>query len=233
MSGRADEHALQLAEALEAERTEARERERKRSDLMAQELAGIRSELAKLREYSSVSIRLRRFSFALYSALERPLPALEPPEAAVRADRPPTESDSRTSPRSSRQENLDAMATASKETPMPAASPPIDAPLIDPNLKLPQPDSESGLQQRLTDRAVALMNARDISGARLVLERAVTEGSARAAHLLAQTYDPKMLRTWAVLGVRGDQTKAEEVYSKARAGGSAHDKAQPHVEAKP
>jgi hypothetical protein len=47
----------------------------------------------------------------------------------------------------------------------------------------------------------------------------MTAGSARAAHLLAQTYDPRILDEWRVVGIKGDPAKAEELYARARAGG--------------
>jgi hypothetical protein len=43
---------------------------------------------------------------------------------------------------------------------------------------------------RLTARANALLAQRDIASARIVLERAVDLGSAKAAFALAETYDP-------------------------------------------
>src|SRR5215204_1480347 len=36
---------------------------------------------------------------------------------------------------------------------------------------------------------------------------------------LAETYDPKRLAAWSVVGLRGDPQKARELYQQARAGG--------------
>lgn len=74
-------------------------------------------------------------------------------------------------------------------------------------------------EQRLLERAETLLRNSDISGARLILERAVADGSARAAYRLAQTYDPRELSKWSVLGVRGNPARAQELYEKARSGG--------------
>jgi TPR repeat protein len=75
------------------------------------------------------------------------------------------------------------------------------------------------VEQRLLQRAEALLENRDVSGARLVLERAVALGSARAAYRLAQTYDPRVLDAWGTLGMRGDPARARELYAQAAAGG--------------
>ncbi len=74
-------------------------------------------------------------------------------------------------------------------------------------------------EQRLLARANALLRQVDISGARLLLEYALERGSARAAFMLAETYDARVLRSWRALGVSGDLTKAREQYARAQAGG--------------
>ncbi|MGY4286181.1 chromosome segregation ATPase [Bradyrhizobium sp. LM2.7] len=72
---------------------------------------------------------------------------------------------------------------------------------------------------RLLARASALLGQGDIGAARIVLERAVETGSARASFMLAETYDPLVLSTWKTYGTRGNVTKARELYAKAVAGG--------------
>ena len=69
-------------------------------------------------------------------------------------------------------------------------------------------------------RATALIQLGDIASARLWLERALERGSARAAFMLAETYDPQILRSWRVFGVEGDPEKATALYGRAYAGGS-------------
>jgi TPR repeat protein len=97
----------------------------------------------------------------------------------------------------------------------PAPWPPASQSVV----QAPATPSTAPNEQRLIDRAEALLKLYDISGARLILDRAVSAGSARAAYLLAQTYDPRVLDEWRVVGIKGDPAKAEELYARAQAGG--------------
>ena len=72
---------------------------------------------------------------------------------------------------------------------------------------------------RLMARASALVAQGNIAAARLVLERAAETGSAEASFALAETYDPIVLSKWGTFGTRGEATKAQELYTKAQAGG--------------
>jgi TPR repeat protein len=74
-------------------------------------------------------------------------------------------------------------------------------------------------EQRLLARANSLLRQADINGARLLLEHLSERGSARAAFMLAETYDARVLRSWRALGISGDLTKARELYERAQAGG--------------
>jgi TPR repeat protein len=64
-----------------------------------------------------------------------------------------------------------------------------------------------------------LLRQADISGARPLLEHALERGSARAAFMLAETYDVRVLQSWRARGISGDPTKARELYERAQAGG--------------
>jgi TPR repeat protein len=77
------------------------------------------------------------------------------------------------------------------------------------------------VDERLTLRAEELFRKGDVSGARLLLERALDSGNARAAFLLAETFDPNVLSRMGVFGIRGDAAKARELYGRARAMGMA------------
>jgi hypothetical protein len=66
-------------------------------------------------------------------------------------------------------------------------------------------------------RAEVLFRSGDVSGARLLLERASEQGDFRAVLLLAQTFDPRALSKIGAHGIRGDAAKAEELYARARA----------------
>jgi hypothetical protein len=72
---------------------------------------------------------------------------------------------------------------------------------------------------RLMARANGLLAQGNISGARIVLERAIEMGSAGASFAIAETYDPRVLSGWKTYGTRGDAAKAREFYAKAAAGG--------------
>jgi hypothetical protein len=76
-------------------------------------------------------------------------------------------------------------------------------------------------EQRLLARANALLGQADISGARPLLQHALEHGSARAAFMLAETYDARVLQSWRASGISGDRTKARELYERAQAGGIA------------
>jgi hypothetical protein len=74
-------------------------------------------------------------------------------------------------------------------------------------------------EQRLLARATALLGQADISAARPLLQHALERGSARAAFMLAETYDARVLQSWRANGISGDRTKARELYERAQAGG--------------
>jgi hypothetical protein len=77
----------------------------------------------------------------------------------------------------------------------------------------------SAEEPRLLARASALLRQADISSARTLLEHALGRGSARAAFMLAETYDTGVLKSWRARGIPGDSAKARELYQRAQAGG--------------
>ncbi|MET0527384.1 MAG: hypothetical protein ABW003_03400, partial [Microvirga sp.] len=95
--------------------------------------------------------------------------------------------------------------------PIPAVSPPADPPKS---------------EDRLTIRADELLRKGDVSGARLLLERALDNGNARAAFLMGETFDPNVLNKLRVLGIRGDASKAREFYAQALALGMVEARAR-------
>ncbi|WP_132256782.1 hypothetical protein [Methylobacterium segetis] len=88
--------------------------------------------------------------------------------------------------------------------------------------KAPAPGEPS--PRALVERAERLIRLGDISGARLVLERAMERGEPRAAFLLAQTCDPRMLRAWKVQGLQADPERASALYARAAREGLADPK---------
>jgi hypothetical protein len=73
----------------------------------------------------------------------------------------------------------------------------------------------------LLNRANALIASNDVAAGRLVLRRAADAGDARAALMLAETYDPTFLEKLGVHGVVPDLAMARRWYEKARSFGSA------------
>jgi prefoldin subunit 5 len=74
-------------------------------------------------------------------------------------------------------------------------------------------------EARLVARAESLIKQSDFSGARLLLEHALEKGSARAAFMMAETYDWRTLRSLQAYGVRGDPERARELYELAAVAG--------------
>lgn len=72
----------------------------------------------------------------------------------------------------------------------------------------------------LIKRGEAFFNQGDISGARLMLQRAAEAGNARAALALGGTFDPDVLRKMGVLGFHADAAQARKWYERAVALGS-------------
>jgi hypothetical protein len=95
----------------------------------------------------------------------------------------------------------------------------------------PQPPSamSSAEEANLVAHAQSLIKQFDFVGARLLLAHAVEKGSARAAFMVAETYDRQILRSLQAYGVRGDAQMAREFYQMAAAAGI--EKARERVEA--
>jgi hypothetical protein len=85
----------------------------------------------------------------------------------------------------------------------------------------PTPTPSSAADDRLTARADMLFRSGDVSGARLLLERAQQGGNAQAIFLLAETFDPNALATIGAVGIRSDPARARELYGRALALGIA------------
>jgi hypothetical protein len=110
--------------------------------------------------------------------------------------------------------------------PLPVAPKPVDPMKASPQtemqteIKNSPPDTVKA-DDRLIARAEELLGKGDVSGARLLLERSLASGNARAAFLMAETFDPNVLSKLRVVGIRGDAAKAQEFYAQARALGVA------------
>jgi hypothetical protein len=95
----------------------------------------------------------------------------------------------------------------------------------------PQPLSAMSFadEAKLVARAETLIKQSDFAGARLLLEHAFEKGSARAAFLIAETYDWQILRSLQAYGVRGDAQMARQFYELAATAGI--EKARERLEA--
>src|ERR1700730_4552869 len=102
-------------------------------------------------------------------------------------------------------------------------------PLARPRQSQPTSSISSADEARIIARSEFLIKQSDFSGARLLLEYAVEKGSARAAFLMAEPYDWRMLRSTQAYGVRLDAEKAQELYELAAAAGI--EKARERLEA--
>lgn len=72
----------------------------------------------------------------------------------------------------------------------------------------------------LIARGDALMELGDVVAARSFYDRAFDLGNLRAARSIARTYDPVVLGSMRVQGLRGDPAKALEWYRKAEKAGA-------------
>ncbi len=70
------------------------------------------------------------------------------------------------------------------------------------------------LLEAMVRRGDAMLAVGDVSGARLLFERAVSGGSAAAATALGRTYDPLVLETLSVRGLRPDAEVAASWYRR-------------------
>jgi hypothetical protein len=213
---------IETSSATAAEQKLALASERNRADALARELASVRNEFeasnwqaAALNAFHALHLResavesspewMAEHSSRTIAGRER-LPEQISGEAvastsrrssALKLPRPEAQSTAREAP-----SDLDpkiAMATE-RSASATASHSPVD-------------------EQRLLARANALLRQADISGARPLLEHAVERGSVRAAFMLAETYDARVLQSWRARGISGDPTKARELYERAQAGG--------------
>jgi TPR repeat protein len=69
-------------------------------------------------------------------------------------------------------------------------------------------------------RALAKIRQGDIASARRLLERASSGDEAEAWLVLAETYDPRMLAHWGVLGIKPDLEKSKAFYQEAQRRGA-------------
>jgi hypothetical protein len=217
---------------------------RMRSDILTQELVDTTEELQALQEPHRSSATPVVFRLAA-TGTEPPL-APSQQEALLQAPSPPPAAEGTPSVAKTARGLPDTTsALPAKEPVVPAKEPisvvvaslpegfqslPLGVPIVAPakpespsapEPKVSAPAEASKPDDRLTIRAEELFRKGDVSGARLLLERALGGGNARAAFVLAETFDPNVLSKLGVVGIRGDNAKAREFYARARAMGIA------------
>lgn len=101
-----------------------------------------------------------------------------------------------------------------RQPPAAAVAPPMPAPT--PAARRLDPDELATLLKR----AQGLLDIGDLAGARLLLERAADAHEAKAAFILAQTYDPAVLGTMDARSIAPDPAAARLWYEKAAQFGS-------------
>ncbi len=92
--------------------------------------------------------------------------------------------------------------------------------------KLITPENREQAQANIARAERIIIETKDISAARLFLERALQLGEPKAALLLGETYDPARLTKLGVKGIKGDIKRAKELYEQAFAGGVVDAKAR-------
>lgn len=104
--------------------------------------------------------------------------------------------------------------------PKPATdSRPTSARLTDERPATPPPAATAAPQteeeKAMLERAVELLRNGDVSSARLLYQHLANNGSAAAALSLARTYDPEVLPSLGVIGMRANPAEAERWYKRA------------------
>jgi hypothetical protein len=195
--------------------------ERERADALAQELALVRKQLDTAnRQFAALSASralasretadspLERVAQLYFKTIEGNSRSPEPTFVQTAASNPERSSVSKLPP--------EALSATRESAPAPDPQSPVVSEVSVSASAAPRSPVD---EQRLLARANALLRQADISGARPLLEHAVDRGSARAAFMLAETYDARVLQSWRARGIPGDLTKARELYEKAQAGG--------------
>ncbi|MBM6579108.1 hypothetical protein ILT44_02845 [Microvirga sp. BT689] len=187
-----------------------------RGDALTQELADASSELWTLKEPRQPGPAPVLFRLAAAGAE----PPLAPPQ---QESAPAPVADAKPSPPESKPAPPEATSALPGKDPPPvviASLPEGIQPLplaVTGTLQPPGRTEPARAEDRLVSRADELFRKGDVSGARLLLEHALASGNARAAFLLAETFDPNVLSKLGALGIRGDAAKAREFYGQARA----------------
>lgn len=193
-----------------------------RGDVLAQELTATGDELRVLKEPrlpGPAPVMFRLAATGAEPPLSSPLPEAVPAPAtqarALLPEAPPTAQDTTSALPVKASTEVVVAALPESIQPLPLTSVPL---LRGPPSVSTEP---AKLDDRLISRAEELLHKGDVSSARLLLERALSSGHARAAFLLAETFDPNVLSKLGTMGLKGDTAKAREFYTQAQTLGMA------------
>ena len=212
----------QIADARQMELKRALDESEKRALALERELASARATIASAEKPSNAEVTARAAALPT-GPLDRPM------------ERSNAASENRGSmPTPQSRGNVTAgVQTSSDATPDDAAAGALGrltrSNRSQPDRPQPPRAMSSAEEAKLVARAESLIKQFDFASARLLLAYALEKGSARAAFLMAQTYDWQMLRSSQAYGVRGDAQRAREFYQLAAAAGI--EKARERVEA--
>jgi hypothetical protein len=154
---------------------------------------------------------------AFSAGIGRPAPALAKPQMAEASSSAPVAPVPTVAVAPTREAIATAYQTALQSQPeirQPPALPPMPAPA--PAVRRLDPDELANLLKR----AQSQLDTGDLAGARLLLERAADAHEAKAAFILAQTYDPAVLGTPDARSIAPDLATAQLWYQKAAQYGS-------------
>ncbi len=220
LQGLKDEIVASTASRM-AELEKALARSQMRGDVLTQELTATGDELRALKEPRQpgpAPVVYRLAATGAEPPLSSPQPeAVSAPAAQASAlpESSPTAQDTTSALPVKTPIAVVVAALPESIQPLPGTSAPL---LRGGPLATPEPAKADG---RLVSRAEELLNKGDVSGARLLLERALAGGHARAAFLRAETYDPNVLSKLGTMGLKGDAAKAREFYTQAQTLGMA------------
>jgi len=159
-------------------------------------------------------------TLAQITSAEAKVPAAEPSPARVGALLANTQANvvAVTAPPLPEPQSARGIAPAAYEAP-PAALPPPPPAAAVPETRTTDPLSGEEVAS-LRKRGQDLISVGDIASARLILTRLAEAGDAQAAFLLGGTFDPAVLASLHVVGIRPDPAKARAWYAKAAEQGS-------------
>src|SRR5450432_512091 len=212
----------QIADARQKEFKQALDESEKRALALNRELTSARETMASAEKLSNAEVTARDAA-APTRPLNRPM---EQSNAASEITRSMTPPQSRGNVTAGVQASSDATpddATAG------ASGRPTRSTRSEPSRPQPPNAMSSAEEAKLVARAESLIKQFDFIGARLLLAHALEKGSARAAFMMAETYDRQILRSLQAYGVRGDAQMARKFYYLDAAAGT--EKARERVEA--